>query len=420
MLPRVGVHWVKMPVWYPSDEPQRGEAFVTFAERISAKQVEVVGIIDDPTIEGYAQRDPSQPSDIANLLLADPSFWRPQFDHVMTRLSLRLRWWQLGNDYDTSFYGYAGLPQKILSIHKSLYRFGQDVQLGLGWRWDSQLKNEPWSPPVSNPTWDFEQMSSTSPLSHQELGSYMGRTPKTPAARWVLVGPQAEDASSETLDVLSYAMKERQHQDRIRDFVNQMVMAKIHGANGIFIGNPFTGPEGVMNIDGTPGELLLPWRTTAHLLSGTHYLGDLQLPNGSTNHVFQHADGQLVMIVWGDHQTTEQLYLGESVEQVDAWGKRKLLQPNENHQVTLAVERLPSFVLGLNPQVARWRMAITFDQQRIPSVFSRPHANTVRGINDFNQGVSGKFSIRVPPKKGMNLNFLAKTPAGKCYPKRAI
>ncbi len=420
LLPRVGIHWVKLPVWYPADEPERGEQFVRFAERVSASQIEVVGIIDDPTIEDYASRDPNVPSDVANLLVADSSYWRPHFDHVMTRLSLRLRWWQLGTDRDTSFYGYKDLPRKVLDIRKSLYRFGQDVKLGFGWRWPSKKDRTPWSSPETNPTWDFEQMSSMPVLTARELETNMANTLPTRASRWVLVSPRTSTPDTNTTSTMarlsSPEAETHRHQDRIRDFVQQMVSAKIHGANGIFVANPFTGSQGVMNTDGTPGELLLPWRTTASLLSGTRYLGKIQLPGESTNHIFEGVDGQLVMIVWSHEETTEKLYLGESIEQIDVWGNRKKPETTEGHRVALKVGRLPSFVLGLHPAVTQWRMKIAFDHDRIPSIFSRAHENSIRGKNFFGQGVSGQFSIIAPSKSGDQARFAINNDRWKILP----
>src|SRR5690606_28548009 len=32
LMPRVGIQWVKLPVWFPADDPARGEEFVKFAE----------------------------------------------------------------------------------------------------------------------------------------------------------------------------------------------------------------------------------------------------------------------------------------------------------------------------------------------------------------------------------------------------
>ncbi len=400
LLPRVGVHWVKMPVWYPVQQRSRGEEIVRFAERTSASGIEVVGILDQPLAEGEFHRDPNAASDIADLLLTDPSFWQPQFEHVMTRLSLRLRWWQLGNDWDTSFYGYSDLPTKLLSIRKHLFRFGQDVKLGLGWRWPVEGKVGEWIRSHSAPYWEYEQMSANPPLDADGLDRVMATHPPTKAMRWVLVDPTLYSDFARAEKDLSPDERRRLHEDHVREFVREMVSAKIHGANGIFVANPFTGPEGVMNTDGTPGELLLPWRTTAHLLGGCTYLGNVELPNRSTNHVFQNAEGEVLMIVWNDRPTAEHLYLGEAIERIDVWGKRTRLEADEQGKVTLAADRNPSFVVGLHPAVTAWRMAVEFDRLRVPSVFSRPHENLIRGSNHFRQGVTGNFSIYVPPREG--------------------
>lgn len=398
LLPRVGVHWVKLPVWYPPTDRGRGEDIIRFAERTSSSGIEVIGILDDPTAENWDIRDANQPSDVANLLLTDPSFWQPQFEHVMTRLSLRLRWWQLGNDWDTSFYGYSELPKKVLSIRKALFRFGQDVKLGLGWRWPQQGKEDNWLPSYSDAVWDYEQISADPPLTADGLDQRMRDYPLGKAARWVMVDPAMHSQFGRPEKELSASEKKRLHEDHVRGFVRTMVAAKIHGADGIFVANPFTGPEGVMNTDGTPGELLLPWRTTAHLLGGCKYMGHLELPGHSTNHVFSNAAGQVVMIVWNDTPTTEQLYLGENIQRIDVWGKRQSLEADDDGRVAFDVDRNPSFLIGLHPAVTAWRMGVTFDRLRVPSVFSTSHENLVRGRNEFGQGVSGHFSIFVPQR----------------------
>lgn len=398
LLPRVGVHWLKMPVWYPVADRARGEEIIRFAERTSAAGIEVVGILDSPLVDDWEHRNPNTPSDVADLLLTDPSFWQPQFEHVMTRLSLRLRWWQLGNDWDTTFYGYSDLPEKLLSIRKHLFRFGQDVKLGLGWRWPQQGREEEWLPSNTNAVWEYEQMSANPPLTANQLDERMTNYPRGKAARWVLVDPTMHSNFDRDEAELTTDELKRLHEDHVREFVREMVTAKIHGADGIFVANPFTGPEGVMNIDGTPGELLLPWRTTAHLLGGCRYLGKLDLPGHSENHVFENSGSEVLMIVWNDTPTVETLYLGEQIERVDVWGKHSPLQADEQGRVSLAVDRNPAFVRGLHPEVTAWRMAVKFDQLRVPSVFSRPHENQVRGSNRFRQGVSGSYSIFVPQR----------------------
>ena len=77
-----------------------------------------------------------------------------------------------------------------------------------------------------------------------------------------------------------------------------MVAAKVRGADAIIVSDPFNDENGLMRASGMPGELLLPWRTTAAMLGGAEYVGQMRLPAGSENHIFRRPDGQVVMVVW--------------------------------------------------------------------------------------------------------------------------
>ena len=76
-----------------------------------------------------------------------------------------------------------------------------------------------------------------------------------------------------------------------------------------------------MRADGMPAELLLPWRTTAAMLGGAQYIGQMQLPGGSENRIFLRPDGQVVMVAWNKKPTREVLYLGSNVRQFDILGR---------------------------------------------------------------------------------------------------
>ena len=158
LLPEVGINWVKVPLWYDANDPQRGDEIIRFVELLGASNVEVVGVIDGPPAGSELARHADHDVPIADLLMSDASSWQPSLDPVMTRLSLRVRWWQLGRDYDNSFVGFPDLVKRIDQLRAKLYRFGQDVKLGLGWGWDSVHNVR------GNVTWDFEQLSSEKPL----------------------------------------------------------------------------------------------------------------------------------------------------------------------------------------------------------------------------------------------------------------
>ena len=50
LLPLVGVNWVKLPIWFPVEDPDRGEKIIQFAERLSASDIETVGVIMHPDL----------------------------------------------------------------------------------------------------------------------------------------------------------------------------------------------------------------------------------------------------------------------------------------------------------------------------------------------------------------------------------
>lgn len=412
LLPRVGVRKAKVPVWFEPGDERRGEELMHFAEQLAARGIETVGVLEDPTLKIADPRTQKEPPPIEGFLSADPSYWTPMIDHVITRLSLRIRWWQLGRDGDTSFVGYNRLVDRIRAIRNQIFRFGQDIRMGIGWRWDH---TQTWS---TSPSWDFEQLAGREQLDAEGLESAFASAPPSATERWVVVAPPEvvltppEGANPEDPnDPVMHTAFVQRHQQRVRDFVKQILVAKMNGANGIFISDPFSGSSdvsdgrsGVMNADGTPGELLLPWRTCARLLGGAEYLGSIRLPNGSHNWLFKRPDGRVVMVLWNldspveeanDAPVEETLYLGERIQVIDVWGSAETPETRDGRQV-IRVGQMPRFVLGLNEGIARWRMELAFESANVASIFGARQQNALRIHNTFGQGVGGTVRVFVP------------------------
>ena len=376
LLPRVAINWVKLPVWYGKSEPERGDQLVHFTERLATKDIEVVGVIDRPPKDLDISKRVTDDITIDDLLSAeDPSSWLPSLDEVLTRLSLRVRWWQLGNDHDTIFSDFEDLEKEIGTLRRQLFRFGQEINLGIGWSWNEQV------PSHQTATWNFQQYSAYPALTSDEIATYLDSPKRPDVKRWALVEP---------LDRRHYDLE-----TRTQDMVQQMLACKINGADGIFIAKPFDDERGIMSDVGTPGELLLPWRTTASLLSGAKYLGSIRMPQGSENRVFEKPDGEVFMVVWNSSAQDEILYLGDNTRIVDVWGRDKTPEEQE-HQQIIPVGSVPMFVLGLNRYVANWRLNTSFTQENIPSVFGTEHANSLNITNSFRQGAGGSITIVTP------------------------
>jgi hypothetical protein len=385
LLPQVGVSWVKLPVWFDANDRARADELIRFVELLGASNVDAIGVIDRPPptseIAGRSSRDVP----IAELLSSDSSAWAASLEPVMTRLSLRVRWWQLGRECDTSFVGITGLNKRIEEIRTALFRFGQDVRMGISCDWANTTG-------VTGPvSWYFQQLCTEAPLTEDQFAEMLARPRENTALHWVTVDPPPRIVDPEqSSESLLYA--------RCSELVRRMVLAKMHGADAVFVTDPFNDDRGLMRTSGMPAELLLPWRTTAAMISGGKYLGEMRLPGGSHNRIFARPDGQVVMVVWNETPAEETLYLGEDVRQYDIFGRSTRLAKDENQQ-TIKVDVTPSFVLGLHEGITRWRMSVAFEKDAVPSVFAKPHPNSLRFKNYFPQGVGGSFKIVVDSPK---------------------
>jgi hypothetical protein len=153
-----------------------------------------------------------------------------------------------------------------------------------------------------------------------------------------------------------------------------------------------------MSADGSPGELFVPWRTTAALVGGSEYLGPLQLQGGSMSYVFA-QEGWAVMAVWSDRPTTEYLMLSDEIEQIDVWGrghKPALVERDGRKARELKVGTLPTFVTGISEAVARWQAALSFENPQLSSVAGRQQIIVLRLPNTFKQSVNGELVLYAP------------------------
>jgi hypothetical protein len=117
------------------------------------------------------------------------------------------------------------------------------------------------------------------------------------------------------------------------------------------------------------------------------------------------------MVVWNDRPVREVLYLGDTVQQYDMLGRSTLLTLQGGEQA-IDVKPTPSFVLGLNESVTRWRMNMKFETSEIPSIFSRPHHDALTFKNYFPQGVGGTVKVVVLQEQDATENSDSKQEAG--------
>lgn len=416
LLGQAGLGWAKMPVWYDPHETGKADRIAWFAEQLSLQGIELVGVLDQPPPELRAVFREQGHLPAASVF-AEPELWQPALGPIMTRLSLKVHWWQLGNDSDVSFVGYPQLETKIASIKRSLEQYGQQIRLGVNWRWVYD------APPASGQRgapWSFLSYAADPALTAEETGAYLSGLQSQPEAKAASAAGRITSAATEPLTHLASATPRRSSgprswmllsplsrgeysgEARVQDLVQRMLAAKINGAQAIFLPQPLNDNAGIMNLDASPGELFLPWRTTAMLIGGTEYLGPVQLPAGTTGHVFA-RDGRAVLAVWSDRPTIERVYLGEDVQQIDVWGrstKPPLREQDGRMLHEIAVAPSPTFITGLSEAVARWQAGLVIENPQLSSIAGREQLVMMRVQNTFPQSVSGELRILAPKSWG--------------------
>ncbi|MFO0898609.1 MAG: hypothetical protein U0836_14395 [Pirellulales bacterium] len=375
VLRQAGINWVKAPAWRHERKGEHLEALARLAERLGRERIEVVAVLDEPPPELRPHLADADHPVAADMFSTPTELWYPSLEPTLARLALKIHWWQLGTDDDASFVGYPEMAATLKRVQTALGRFGQHLNVGVAWRYLA-------GPPSADSS-QFITLSAGPALTADELNAYLPTSAPAGVARWALL---------DALPPSEYELPER-----IADLVQCMAAARRSGAEGVFMRRPFDRQRGLMQPDGSPGELFLPWRTTALALAGKQAAGQLHLQGGSQNEVFG-AEGEAVAVVWRAQPGEESAYLGESPMQRDVWGHEQptARDPAGNHRFT--VGPVPTLLSGLDEPLVRWQIGVQLEPAQLPSVVRRPQRVSLRLTNPFPQGIVGSVRVIAPPQ----------------------
>jgi hypothetical protein len=157
--------------------------------------------------------------------------------------------------------------------------------------------------------------------------------------------------------------------------------------------------------------LFLPWRTTALMLGGAAYGGDIDLPQGSRIHCFG-SNGSYVGVLVGPKPGRETVYLGAELRTCDLWGNSRACPPtisdaegqaglSPTPQSVIAVGQLPTFLVGLDGPITQWQLGTAFSPDRLPSVPGAMTPVALEFKNTFPQPITGRVSICGPKNWSM-------------------
>ena len=375
-----GVGWLKIPVWFNPRDIQAAERLSVLLERLDLRKVNCVGMLERP-LESNATSRTRQP---AAATFSAPAEWEPELEPALTRMSMKLAWFQLGRDNDRSFIGNPNLIALVTDIRNRMQAYSQELQLALAWDYQDPI------PADKNLPWRASQMSSEPQLTSRELRSHLSTPDAAEHTRWVTLNPLAASKYS-TLD-------------RVRDLTERMIAVKEFRVEAAFMTTPIDRETGIFNPDNSVGELFLPWRVINQNLATASYLGSYTMPGASTNHVFREGTSGC-MILWNDRPTVEQLYLGDDVKATDLWGRPLPIEPTKSDRGTpeqrLQVGPWPILLRGINVNVAMWRMRMKMETKSLPSTLAVQTKLPISIENTLGQSTYGSVNVYAPTLKQM-------------------
>ena len=402
-LQRVGVGVVKYPFWFAPDEKVQLDNAAWLVGRLQEKEIRTIGMLDYPPpslLDKIDERERREPN--AANYFRDATVWQPLLEPTMTRLSLKVRTWQLGTDRDFSFLGRPNLKQRMKEIARDLQGFGQPIGIALSWPWLEPL------PPTSEQSWDATQLSTDTNLVAEELDAYL-QTMESPE------GTARERAETwVTLDPLEAGTYD--HDTRITDMILRMATVRGYRVPATFVTDPSSKANGLLRSDWRPAELLLPWRTTAILLSDLTRIGSLSMPGGSSTMVLANAS-RTSIVVWNPEQTTEKIYLGDSIRQIDPWGNattplKLTLDGKPFHEIN--VGPVPTFLTDVDPVLVAFRMSTRLVEKSLDSLLGQRQTVSIEFSNPTRELMSGQ--VRMKPLSDWEVDLRPQSfdlPAGR-------
>ena len=401
-----GLSHLKLPVWFsPEASPQEREILLRLCNSFSEQQVQLIGLLN-PVPEPILSLIPPIQINAAAIMGTDARFWGDSLQPTLRTLSLLIKDWQWTSDTDQSLINLFFEPDGRMSPAGTLRfqafqkLFDQDqfgFGIGMTWNWFQDVPDSDF--PFPNVFLNFPIDAAVMP---EDAAMTLSGISAAPFRRSVSIAPlPADDYALET---------------RIINFVQSLILMKVAGIDTISLTAPKDEQIGVLRHDGTPGELYLPWRTTATILSGGRLLGSITLPNRSRNYCFDLGGGRCVMVVWNDWATPENpvietLYWGNELEIIDVWGRYAVPEQLGNEQM-IPITQTPIFVTGVNIDVARFRLGMQTHINAISAIPNRVHNIPFSYRNDMAVPISllitpqgprtGDWTI-TPPTQTLNL-----------------
>ncbi len=377
LVTRFGAGWVKYPIWYDMTDSAQSDQLVNLTERLQAFDIKCVGRLDTPP--------PSQRQAFGNdddelhavTVFRDVEAWEPLLEPVLTRMGMRLTWFQLGGDHDVSFMGTSDVVELLTTIRARMQTYCQELRISIGWDW---LEHAP--PTSTDSPWNSIHYRTAPQLTAAELRDYAQATSEEQPDIWVNIDP---------LPASTYSLH-----DRVQDLTERMIEVRKGNVRAAFLTNPFDPERGLFTADKNAGEMLIPWHSLVTSIGGRQFVGSINMPHSSANHIFSDGnDG--VMLMWNSTPVQERLFLGKNISATDVWGKplpvSTVTNRNGMEEQVINVGEWPLIIRGVNVEVVRWRQFFELKTDHLASRVGAAITLPVSLTSPFEQSISGTMTL---------------------------
>jgi len=306
------------------------------------------------------------------LFAGDEQQWQPMLEGALVRYGQQIRRWQIGRTGTGEAFWRDDLPALHQQLRQAFARLVPDATVVVPWQ-----ANQEMGPatdaieaftlyvPQAVPPARFADYADTWPRMRQRLGLVLETLP-----------PDRFD-----------------HAQRAQDLVHRLVRAWAEQPAAIYLDRPWTAAPGRRPAL-LPDPLLGVYVNTVQRLAGRRFVGSTRLAPGVPALILEGPDGG-ALVAWNqthpDDQVAAELYLGPHPQIVDIWGNHQPL-PTRDGRHRVHIGRMPTFIEGVNPRLARFRAGLELDPGFLESSY-KVHETKLVMTNPWPTAVSGRLRL---------------------------
>ncbi|MFQ6048465.1 MAG: hypothetical protein ACE5K7_03785, partial [Phycisphaerae bacterium] len=378
----LGPRRVRLPIWRrqgPTRHVGSDQPLARLLRALIAAQMELVATLAEPPAPAGRPRPTNAQPSLLDLFSDQPQRWQPHLALLVARYADVIDYWQIGQDHDDYLVWDPRLPTVLQQVRTEVAKLVTSPSLVSAWSATHLL-------PASSLDVPYLSLYVPSAVAPQQIPAQLEPFRGRGRRLWV---------SLELLDPRQY-----HRLSRLADLAKRLVLARVGGAETVFIDQPWRWTVRSGKADLEPTEPFLVFRTLAALLGGSQPAGQIYLDRHVRCYIFDHGSDS-TLVVWDEREGSAprqyRLYLGPQARLVDLWGRSRPLARCDDGRQLLPVTALPVLIDRVESWIARLRASLSITPKTIESSY-RLHPAQLRFTNHRQESISGRVELLAPDR----------------------